>query len=71
MYAGGWTMKWAVLVVLVIAVGVLIHMNRFRYVGQSYATVSFIVRVDRLTGATCFFSGPERIQQLSQLQRCN
>ena len=37
---------------MVIAVGVLIHMNRYGYVGQSYATVSFIVRIDRLTGAT-------------------
>ncbi len=56
-------MKWVVLCIALVGIGILIQMNRYEYVDQSVATISYVVRIDRLTGEKCFFSGPEGVRQ--------
>ncbi len=64
-------MKWVVLCVLVVGIGILMHMYRYEYIDQSVATVSYVVRIDRLTGQGCFFSGPDGMRQkLLQMPVC-
>ena len=63
-------MRWMIVVVLVVALGIAAQMFRYKYVDQKVIGISYIVRIDRLTGRTCVISGPSGVYKTLQLQRC-
>ncbi len=58
---------WAVIFAAIVAIGVIVQMNRYEYANHQVVGVSYVVRIDRLTGAKCFFSGPAGMAELLQL----
>lgn len=63
-------MKWVILFVVLVAVAVWAHMSRYQYMSQNMAGLDYIVRIDKLTGTRCFFSGPPRIVDSLQISAC-
>ena len=47
--------KWVVLCVLLVGIGMLMHMHRYEYINHSVAGISYVVRIDRLTGHRCYY----------------
>ena len=64
-------MKWVILFVVVAAVAVWAYMSRYQYMPQNIAGLDYIVRIDKLTGTRCIFSGPPGVVEALQISACS
>ncbi len=49
---------WILIVIAAVAVGALVHMNRYEFLVRNFSGDTFLVKIDRLTGQQCVASLP-------------
>jgi hypothetical protein len=62
--------SWLLIGVITIGVGLVVQMNRYKYMDQNPGSDRAIVLVDRLTGNKCFLFGSEDKHRILNMPWC-
>ena len=49
---------WILIVIAAVAVGALVHMNRYEFLGRTMSGYPYLIRIDHLMGQPCVASVP-------------
>ena len=61
-----------IIFITIIILVIIIYQSIFRYEYKTllYGKIDYIVRIDKLLGTKCFFSGHERLKEEIKLKDC-